>query len=93
MTLGFRSDFKDSLFSNYVSFKTLAIGLETRSLMKNLLIRTRLGFAKGNYAQMPKAAFEEAISPPLSTSVWGLLTGYDREDKVVTASALASVHP
>ncbi len=87
---GYRYDFADSLFSNYTEYHKINLNFLQR-IAGRVDLEFDIGYLYRIYAQLPKAYFEESVDPAGSTTLWGLLTGYDRVDMVLRAKFQASV--
>lgn len=86
---GYKYDFNDSLFSNYVAAHNIYVDVRQRFAERVDLLAS-VTFMNRNYSQLPRAYFESAPDA-VKAELKGLLTGYDRTDNLLLASLKAKV--
>jgi len=86
---GYKYDFQDSLFSNYMAVHNIYVDARQR-LADRVDMSVGLSFMNRAYSQLPRAYFEGADSSILA-ELKDLMTGYDRVDNMLIASIKADV--
>jgi hypothetical protein len=87
---GYRYDFADSLFSNYTEYHRVNLNFLQR-IAGRVDLEADVAFMYRIYAQLPKAYFQEATDVDAQASLYGLTTGYERNDMVLLAKLKATV--
>jgi hypothetical protein len=87
---GYQYDFEDSLFTNWVQYHKVYVNFLQR-IANRVDLEADVAYLYRIYSQLPRAYFEEATSPQIKSTFWGLMTGYERTDVVLAVQLKASV--